>query len=113
MLPTEIMDSIVIKTCDLNVANVLKKYISSYAYNSVIGSIHKLHFKETLTFIKKLYLFDNLPSNIHMLNSAYKLSLKLKLKQEQEKELNEYENELNEYEKEYRYNNYKLLMSFL
>ena len=56
MLPTEIMDSIVIKTCDLNVANVLKKYISSYAYNSVINSIHKLHFKETLAYIKFIFV---------------------------------------------------------
>ena len=57
LLPTEIMDIIVMKTGDLDIAYTLKKYISQYTFDqieqNVFLKLHKQQFKETLYIFKR------------------------------------------------------------
>ena len=54
ILPTEIMDTIVMKSCDLRVGFTLKRFISSYTFDKLALQLHKQHFKQTLDILKKI-----------------------------------------------------------
>ena len=77
ILPTEIIDSIVIYSLDLNVGFTLKRFISSYAFDHVIKynylKLHKRKFKETSSYFKCIgnYLSENYGENI----TIYKITM--------------------------------------